>query len=66
MDATATAALAQAASSLHASAREHKRAAAHHRQQARKLMRSYDELRAFCDQHGITLITGTDPEGTQP
>jgi hypothetical protein len=50
----ATAAI--AAQALHSAARSHKREAAHHRRQARDLMRQLDQLRVECEARGITLI----------
>lgn len=44
-----------AAQALHSAARAHKREEAHHRRQARTLMRQLEQLRADCARHGITL-----------
>jgi hypothetical protein len=53
-DATATA-LAEAARTIHAQARDHKRAEAEHRRKARALMQKLELIRRECERLGIDL-----------
>ena len=56
-------ALSSAAQTLRASAREHKRASAAHRNQAKRCMQELEKLRIFCEQNGITLEIQTQTGG---
>lgn len=59
-----TAALREAAESVHAAAQAHKRSANYHRKQASELMSRFARLRAECERHGIVLrIEGEDQGG---
>jgi type II secretory pathway component PulJ len=53
-----------AAQAVHAAARSHKRAAATHQREAKKLYRLFDQLEAQCRQRGVAIeITQIPEEG---
>lgn len=65
MEDNAAIALAQAASTIYAAARSHKRLEAMHRKQARELMAELDRVKDACERAGVRIEITETPKGRE-